>query len=110
MEEVNFYLDRWTTSNDGELNSFNLEQKLKTKYKHRFDRFTMNKGWSIGNHTHEEAKADAILRGKMELVVYPINKDSQTFLLENGDILYLSSGIVHRAKVIEDCIFYDSFK
>lgn len=107
----NLSVDNWNVQSDGELNAENLELKLRTKYGHRFDTYRFNSGWSIGNHTHDHDKADAILNGQMQMIVVDApTKQERTFVLNAGDIFYLPQNTLHRATVFADCTFYDSYK
>ena len=107
-----YKLDKWNSSTDGELNAQNMESKLKSKYGHRCYKYKLPAEWTIGYHTHEETKADAILQGTMEMTIKTSENEENKFILEAGDILYLPANTVHKAKVTseKECIFYDSFR
>jgi hypothetical protein len=108
-----YSVDHWDKNVDGELSEINLGNKLRNKYGHRFYQYVLPSGWSIGNHTHEETKADAILAGAMKItIIDQVSHEEKSFVLEKGDILYLKAGTLHRAQVLpgQDCIFYDSYK
>lgn len=108
-----YEIDHWNREIDGELSSNNLESKLTNKYGHKFYRYEFDPSFSLGNHTHAENKADAILSGKLEMIV--IDRETKKeckFVLGPGDIFYLPANVVHRARVVSDenCVFYDSYK
>jgi len=45
---ASFKLDKWNSSRDGALNAQNMETKLKFKYGHRYYKYELPAGWSIG--------------------------------------------------------------
>jgi hypothetical protein len=51
-------------------------------------------------------KADAILKGRLEMILIDDQKNKRKFVLEDADIFYLGARVVSDS----ECIFYDSFK
>ena len=106
-----FSVDHWDEEKDGVLNQSNIEQKLTKKYGHRCNFVpVVEKGTYLPDHTHEMTKADAVLKGELELtIVDGTTKERKPFVLKDGDILYLPANTIHSARAITECAFYDSF-
>ncbi len=73
---------------------------------------TSTKGAVRGNHYHKKAKQyNYILQGKIELSIRDIddetNRGERKYILEEGDFVYIPSGIIHSLKALEDSKFID---
>jgi quercetin dioxygenase-like cupin family protein len=67
-------------------------------------RVELDKGFKGEIDQHPEEQISYIEKGKVEF-----NVDGATRILSQGDVQHISSNVVHRVKVLEDCVILDVF-
>lgn len=87
-------LDHWNAARDGPLSEVALCRKLEAMG-YTVCRYVYPPGTHFPEHTHAEDKIDAVLSGRLRLVM-----GSHAAVLEAGDWLAVPAGTVHSAEVI----------
>lgn len=85
---------RWNSERDGEPTEEALREKLSERG-FRASRYTYSPGTRFPEHTHEEAKIDAVVSGRFRLTV-----EGEEVVLEPGDWVEVPAGTRHTAEVV----------
>lgn len=85
---------RWDRERDGEPTEETLRQELSDRG-FRASRYTYPPGTRFPEHTHDEAKIDAVVSGRFRLTM-----EDEEVVLEAGDWVEVPAGTRHTAEVV----------
>lgn len=86
-------IEHWDVTRDGPLSEQALWRKLESRG-FSVTRYVYHPAIRFPPHTHDCDKLDAVLSGRLCLVV-----DNIPLFLEAGDCLYIPKGVLHSAEV-----------
>jgi quercetin dioxygenase-like cupin family protein len=96
MTAMALRVEHWNTETDGRLTESALRGKLEGRG-YRVTRYVYPPGSYFQEHSHDVDKIDAVLSGR-----FLLRMRGQSVVLEAGDALVVSKGVVHSAQVVGD--------
>ena len=87
---------RWQPGSDGRLTEAALRAKLQC-LGYSVTRYVYPPGTFFPDHSHGVDKMDAVVSGRFKIVM-----DGQACILEAGNMLEVSAGVIHSAEVVGD--------
>ena len=88
-------LEHWN-ADWGEITTRSMQEHLELQG-YSVVRYDYAPGTRFNDHTHEVDKKDAVVSGRLKIRIGGIN-----FILNRGDMIEISAGVIHSAEVIDD--------